>query len=100
MNILSKKPLAMAEAKSYVKEFENKKALEDYFKTFTKLKKDKAEQLLKELHELKSAKLKQEHIVKIIDFLPSDAEDLNKIVNDVSLTEDEANKILEIVGKY
>lgn len=100
MNILSKKPLTMAEAKSYVNSFEDKKQLEDYFKTFIKLKKDKAEHLLKELHELKNAKLKEEHIVKIIDFLPLDAEDLNKITYDISLTEDEANKILEIVRKY
>ena len=90
----------MAEARSYVNDFEDRKPLEDYFRTFNKLKKDKAEQLLKELNDLKSVKLKQEHIVKIVDFLPSDAEDLNKIVNDVSLTEDEANKILEIVKKY
>ena len=100
MNILSKRPLTMAEAKSYIESFEDRKTLEDYFRTFTKIKKDKAEQLVKDLHSLGNAKLKEEHIVKIIDFLPSDAEDLNKIVSDVSLSEDEANKILELVKKY
>ena len=45
-------------------------------------------------------KLKQEHIVKIVDLLPEDALDLNKIFTDVSLDEDETTKILEIVKKY
>jgi len=42
-------------------------------------------------------KMKREHLVKIVDVLPQDATDLNKIFSDVSLTEEETNKILEIV---
>ncbi|MFA7708392.1 MAG: hypothetical protein WCX73_05570, partial [Candidatus Pacearchaeota archaeon] len=42
-------------------------------------------------------KLKREHIVKIIDLLPETASELNKIFTDISLNEDETNKILEIV---
>ena len=45
-------------------------------------------------------KLKEEHIVKIIDFLPETSEDLNKIFSDVSLDEKEINEILEIVRRY
>ena len=42
-------------------------------------------------------KLKREHLVKIIDLLPEDSSDLNKVFTDVSLNEDENNKILELV---
>ena len=41
-----------------------------------------------------------EHIVKVIDFLPDDAESLNKIFTDVSLDEDEAKKILDVVREF
>jgi len=42
-------------------------------------------------------KLKREHVVKIVDLLPEDASDLNKIFTDVSLNEDETNNILKII---
>jgi DNA-directed RNA polymerase subunit F len=38
--------------------------------------------------------------VKIADFVPKTAEELNKIFTDVSLDEEECNKILEIVKDY
>ena len=52
------------------------------------------------MKKLDSMKIKKEHIVKIINLLPADSSDLNKIFTDVSLDEDETNKILEIVKKY
>jgi DNA-directed RNA polymerase subunit F len=39
-------------------------------------------------------------MIKIVDFLPENAEEVNKIFNEVSLNEEEINKILEIVKKY
>ncbi len=45
-------------------------------------------------------KLKEEHIVKIVDFMPGDASDLNKVMVDVSLDQEEVNKILDVVKKY
>jgi DNA-directed RNA polymerase subunit F len=81
-------------------ESERKKQIEPFIKKFSKISKDKAEQLKKELSELELLKLKQEHLVKIVDLLPEDALDLNKIFTDVSLNEDETNKILEIIKKY
>jgi len=45
-------------------------------------------------------KLKDEHIVKIVDFVPKSASDLNKVIIEVSLDSDEVAKILEVTGKY
>jgi DNA-directed RNA polymerase subunit F len=96
--------LSMAEVKSFIKDNEEtdekKKELESFIKKFSKLQGKKAEELKKELEGLEILKLKQEYIVKIIDILPEDAADLNKIFSDVSLDEDETNKVLEIVKKY
>ena len=79
---------------------EKKKQLEAFIKKFSKIKQEKAEQLKKELQGLGLVKMKEDCGVKLIDLMPEDAADLNKIFIDVSLDEDETNKILEVVKKY
>jgi DNA-directed RNA polymerase subunit F len=74
-----------------------KTEMEDYLKKYLKTDDKKAKKIKEELEKLDSIKIKKEHIVKITDLLPSDASDLNKIFVDISLNEDETNKILEIV---
>jgi DNA-directed RNA polymerase subunit F len=98
--ILNSKPLTLTEAKSYFRAGEEKKPLEDYFKAFIKLSKEKSDKLSEEIRALNNLKLKEDIIVKIVDLIPKDAEDLNKIVLDVSLNEGEINAILEITKKY
>lgn len=100
MIVIEKKPLTLAEAKSQIKDFEDRKALEDYFKKFSNLSEDKALKLIEEMKALNNPKIKDEDISKVADFLPTDAEEVNKIFTDVTLTEDETNKIIEIVKKY
>ncbi len=95
-------PLTMNETKKILgklEDSEKKEELESFIKKFSKSS-AKADSLKKELTELGLIKLKQTHIIKIIDIMPEDASDLNKIFEDVSLDEDETNKILEIIKKY
>lgn len=97
------KPLSLAEVKEIMKKSENveeNKELKEYLKKFGKLGKDKAVKLTDELKRLNNLKMKEEHIVKILDFLPKDAEDLNKIFYDISLDEKETNEILDIIKSY
>ena len=98
--ILNMKHLSLAEVKEIVKDIDEKKDVKDYLKKFGKLSKEKAEKLDEELRTLGNAKIKEEYLVKIIDFLPRDAEELNKIFHDISLDEKEINEILEIIKKY
>ena len=90
----------MAEVKEVVVKLEERQALKDYMKKFTKLSKDKAEKLIEEVKALKNLKIKEENLVKLADFLPRDAEDLNKVFTEVNLNEEEINAILEITKKY
>lgn len=78
---------------------ENKELI-TFIKKFIEISEKDAEKMKKELKDLDLIKIKDENIAKIIDFLPEDAIDLNKIFVDVSLDEDERNKILEIVKQY
>lgn len=96
-------PLDMCEVKELLgslEESEKKKQIESFIKKFSKITQAKAEQLRKELTDLGLVKLKKEDIAKIVDLLPKDAIDLNKIIIDSGLDEEEINKILEIVKKY
>ncbi len=82
--------LSMAEATEYISK-ENSINVKGFIKKFTKMKPKEAKELKKKLIELDMMKLRAEQIVKIIDFLPENQEDLNKIV-DISLDENETVK--------
>lgn len=97
--IISKKSLTLAEVKELTADVENP-VMQDYIKAFSKLNKEKSLALADEVIALNNPRLKEEHIIKIVDFLPTDAEDLNKILLDVSLSEEEINAILNLVKKY
>lgn len=98
--ILSKKPVTIAEVKSLVPKADEKRPIDDYLKKFTHLSKEDAAKMIEEMRALNNPKLKEEHFIKIADFLPKDSEDLNKIALDAGFSELEANAILEIVKKY
>ena len=98
--ILERTPINMNEVEEIVKELpddEKKQEIELFLKKFLKTKINQAKKIKKELENLDLMKIKGEHVVKIIDMLPEDASDLNKIFIDISLNEHEINKILEIV---
>ena len=100
MIVLDKRPLSMAQVKEQVKDLEDKKELESYLKRFSKSKLGNAKKIEEEIIALENPKVREEDVIKIVDFLPKDAEDLNKILIEVSLTEDETNQIIDIVKKH
>lgn len=56
-----------------------------------------AKKIKEELESLNLMKLKDSDIVKIIEILPENAVELNKIVIEASLDENEINKILDTI---
>lgn len=98
--ITETKPLSLVEANELVGTGEEKQEIKSYIKRFNKIKLDKAKELRKEIEALDNMKIKTEHIVKVIDIIPEDIEDVNKIFSDAGLDENETNKILEIIKKY
>jgi len=96
--------MSLPEVKEILAKQESEKAKStlQFIKKFTKLTPAKAKELRKELEKLDIFGLKEEEIVKIIDILPEDAEDLRKIFvgSDLSLKQDDIEKILEVVKKY
>jgi len=99
--IKNTQPLSMAEVAQLIAQTkEENQELVGFINKFIKLKPKEAEELRKKIEDLSFIKVKPEHIVKIIDLLPEDTADLNKIFTDVGLDENETNKILEIVKQY
>ncbi|MDP7520806.1 MAG: hypothetical protein QF567_01070 [Candidatus Pacearchaeota archaeon] len=91
-------PISMAESLEYIKKGET--GATGFIKKFVKLNPKDASELKDKLNKLDLMKLKEEHIAKIIDIFPENAEDLNKIFVGVSLNEDETKKILETVKEF
>jgi DNA-directed RNA polymerase subunit F len=100
MTILSKKPLTLSEVGELIGKDETKEEIREYIKKFNMLTKEKSEKLKTEILGMGNVKVNEEHAVKIVDFLPKESEELNKIFVDTSLTEEETNAILEVVRKY
>ncbi|MFH1803022.1 MAG: hypothetical protein ABH864_06275 [archaeon] len=98
--IHEKQQLTLVEVKEIVDKLEEKQELKEYFKKFTKLTKAKADKLKEEIKGLGNIKIGEEHMIKLSDIVPRDAEDINKIFSDTGLTEEETNAILEITKKY
>ncbi len=98
--ILEKNPVTFAEVVWHIKDKEESKPILEYLKKFVKLSKEDAIKLKSDISALNNPKLKEENIIKIIDFMPKSMEELNKILIEISLSEEEANAILELVKKY
>jgi DNA-directed RNA polymerase subunit F len=98
--IKNQEPLSVVEAEEIFDKSNTTKDLKAYFKKFGSLKLADAKKLKEELENSGIAKLKADLNAKIIDLLPADSEDLNKIFADISLDKNESDKILEIVKKY
>lgn len=98
--ILEKQALTLAEVQEIVKDIEEKQALQVYLKKFNKVAKKDVSKLSEEIRTLNNPKIRDEHIIKIIDFLPKDPTEVNKIFTDTPLTEDETKSILDITSRY
>lgn len=91
----------MAEVMKYLQgDTESDAEIAKFIKKFVKTDAKDAEELKKEIEGLQLVKIRSAETTKIIDFLPNNPENLNKIFNDVSLDEDETNKILETIKKF
>lgn len=73
-----------------------------YIKAFIKTTKKQSEELNKKIQELSIPRLKERQIVKIIDLLPKDLDDLKMIfVGETTTVSDEnMKKILDVVKEY
>ena len=96
-----REPLSMTESLEYIGDSEEGETeIKKFIKKFVKLKPEEAKKMREKLSALGLLKLKAEYVAKVIDTLPENQENLNKIFTDVSLDEDEAKKILDTIEEF
>lgn len=94
-------PVSMTEALEYIHDGKDGETeMKKFAKKFVKLSVKDGKALREKLEAFDMLKLKPEYIAKIIDILPENAENLNKIFSDVSLDEDETKKILDAIKEF
>lgn len=105
--IINEKPIGMAQLKDKLKEIEKRKKelsfrankTKEYANSFDVEKTKEAEALAKKIEGLKIPRLKERHIVKIIDIMPKDLDSLKAILSGETITvkEEDLKKILNVV---
>lgn len=102
IKIVEEKPITMAEVKERISD--NKDPLPKGIKTLTYLKsiplekEKRAKELTEKLNGLGLARLKDKHIVKIIDIMPEDIDSLKAILSqEITLKQEDLQKILETI---
>ncbi|MBI2549049.1 hypothetical protein HYW21_06900 [Candidatus Woesearchaeota archaeon] len=105
--ILTEVALTMGEVKQQVQAIKKRdkdlnlrtQKTEDYLKLFAHLDQKKEEELKKKLVELNIPRLRDSHIVKIVDILPETVDDLKVILSAYPLTinNDNMKKIVSVV---
>ena len=110
LEIISEKPFSLVDMKEKLAEIKKRdkelnfraKKTEDYLNIMAKIKPNKAKELKDEIENLKIIRLKERHIIKIIDLLPKDLDSLKTIFANESVTikPEELSSILNIVKKY
>jgi DNA-directed RNA polymerase subunit F len=108
--MLKETPMTMAEVKSELARIKKKEEelsfrsnkTDEYLQNVDILSLQKAEELRKKLEGLKLPRLKPEHIVKIIDVLPTSVNDLKVLLQGYTVTvnQDNMKKIVDVVQGY
>lgn len=106
MEIINEKPVSVADVKKILEAKAKEKKLGyeqnnvlEYLKKFCKLSQKDAEQMIKNLGKIE--KLKDRHIMTIVNNLPQDLDDLRLLFANerINLSQDEKTKILDIIKK-
>ncbi len=100
--IKERTPLTLYEARELLeslKDSDRKKEIVEFISKFEKIDVKKAKKIKEEIEALDIIKLKNSDIIKIVDVMPENAIELNKVVMEASLDSDETNKIIETIKK-
>lgn len=106
IKIISERPLSLAELKEKLEHIEKRDGklglratkTKDYL-SFVKITIKEAEELKKKILELNIPRLKDRHVVKIIDFMPKDIESLKMLFagENITIKQEDIKKIFDVI---
>jgi DNA-directed RNA polymerase subunit F len=110
MQVISETPMPLSQIKEAVDSIKKRdkepnfrvKKMEEYLNSFSALSTVKSRELIEKLTKLNVPRMKEMHIYKIVDLMPSSVEDLKMILQPYALTVNNENlsKILETIKDY
>ena len=105
--IIEEKPISLVEVRELLSDVEKRdkelnylsNRTKEYLDAFVTLSKEKKDSLKKKLQDLNLTRLKEEHLAKIIDFLPKTSSELKSILQayPLSLAKNDQEEILRVV---
>lgn len=108
--IVTEKPMPMFEVLNELEQIKKKekelnyrsKRTEEYLKQFVKIGPKKSQELMEKIQKLKISRLKEPHIIKIIDLLPGSVNDLKAILQGYTVTikNEDMKKIVGVVKEF
>ncbi|MFC1723023.1 hypothetical protein ACFL0V_02710 [Nanoarchaeota archaeon] len=106
-NIIEEKPVPMAELKKELKKIKKRdeelnfraEKTEEYLQQFNILNDKETKALYKKIEKLEIPRLKPEHIVKLVDILPTSADEVKTILQGYTITvsKDNLKKIADVI---
>ncbi len=110
LQITNEEPITMSELRASLEKIKKRDGelnfrankTEEHLNGLSLLKPQQAQELQKKLGELGVARLKPEHIVKIVDILPKSLDELKVILSGYNLTvnQEGSKKIIDAVADY
>jgi len=110
LKIISEHPVTMADLREDLKNIKVRdetlnfraEKTEEYLNMFAAISKEDADKLCARLKEINISRLKDDHIVKIIDTLPESVEELKTIMSGytVTISAENCKKIVDIVKEH
>ncbi|MFH1181561.1 MAG: hypothetical protein V1702_01250 [Candidatus Woesearchaeota archaeon] len=110
MQVISETPIPLSQVKEAVDVIKKRdkepnfrvKKMEEYLNSFSSISTAKSRELVEKLTQLNVPRMKEMHIYKIVDLMPSNVEDLKMILQPYALTvnNENLNKIIGTVKDY
>ena len=107
LEIINETPLTMSELKERLEEIkkrdkeftERATKTHEYLNKFVELKEKETLKLKEEIIKLNIPRLKEKHIIKILDIMPNDIESLKLIISaeNITIKQEDLQRILEIL---
>lgn len=106
LNIISEQPILMADVRERLEKLKEKGDLNfraqktlEHLEQFAVLKKKKAEELLAELTKLEIPRLREQHLIKLTDILPTTDAEVKVVLQSfaVTVTADNMKKIADVI---
>ena len=110
IEVLESKPITLAELKDSIQKIQERDEelnfrsgkTQEFVNHFSTMPLEKANELKQKLVDLNIPRIKEDHIVKIIDFLPVSIEDLEVLLQGypITVTKESQEKIVSLVKEY